>query len=114
MISVAKKANGSGVKRALVVLVLLWAVLAARIGLALVRHESLAGDLSLPASRSSWCLRCSRALRGNAPRALHPRGKRREPTETPEANRELRHKRTHRALWSRYVMLMLWESSESP
>jgi hypothetical protein len=49
MISVAEKANGSGVRRTLVVLILLWAVLAARIGLALVRHESLAGDLSLPA-----------------------------------------------------------------
>jgi len=49
MISVAEKASSSGVRRALVVLVLLWAVLAARIGLALVRHESLAGDLSLPA-----------------------------------------------------------------
>jgi hypothetical protein len=40
---------GSAVSKAVMVLLLLWAVLAARITLALVRHESLSGDLSLPA-----------------------------------------------------------------
>ena len=49
MARVAEKENGSAVSKAVMVLLLLWAVLAARITLALVRHESLSGDLSLPA-----------------------------------------------------------------
>lgn len=50
MSAVAKENVGSpGIGRPVKVLLLLWAVLAARMALALVRHESLAGDLSLPA-----------------------------------------------------------------